>query len=307
MMSSVRVASLSDAITPFLIDRVGVRGRVVRLMDVAQTILSRYEYPHAVAVLLGELLVVAAMLSSNLKQEGIFTIQIKGQGLVPLIVVDAVFGGELRGFADVGKDAKKIIEKLGDAPSLAQLLGDDAYLAVTLDPGEGMHRYQGVVAVEGLSLVELLGHYFTQSQQLDVKFHLAVDKVTLPAASAPVWVAGGLMIERLPDSSAADDHEGWRYASTIASTLKNEELIEPLLDAGPLLYRLFHEEGVRVYPSQPVKVGCRCSRERILVLLRSMPAQERADMVKDGSARVHCQFCNTAELFTREELNLSVT
>ena len=294
------VASLSDSITPFLIDRAGVRGRIVRLGNVAHTILSRYEYPAPVAKLLGELLLVASMLSSNLKQDGIFTIQVKGNGLVPLIVVDAEHGGNLRGYAEVPNGTK-----IADDASLRQLTGDDAYLAITLDPGAGMQRYQGVVAVEGDSLVDVLAHYFTQSQQLDVKFHLAVEKTPLPGATTPVWSAGGLMIERLPEAKT-DDEEGWRYATAITGTVKADELLDPLLDAPALLYRLFHEEGVWVYDPQPLSVGCRCSRERILALLNSMPLDERADMVKSGPASVHCQFCNTTQQFTADELELKV-
>ncbi len=333
------VASLSDAITPFLVDRAGVRGRVVKLGAVAETILARYDYPEPVAKLLGELLLVAAMLSSNLKQEGIFTIQIRGNGPVSLVVVDAVYGGALRGFAEIKQGRSLPLE-----PTIKQLLGDDATFAITLDPGEGMHRYQGVVAIEGESITDMLGHYFTQSQQLDVMFKLAVEKRVLPGASQPIWMAGGLMIERLPSSSSPlagesersfsapvggeaakipphgfaranpappqggslDSYEGWRYASAITNTLKDDELLDPLLDAPTLLHRLFHEEGVWVYPPTNLSVGCRCSRERILNLLKSMPLDERADMVNSGPASVHCQFCNTSEKFTGEELGLKV-
>jgi molecular chaperone Hsp33 len=330
----VKVASLSDTITPFLVDRASVRGRVAKLVNVAQLILSRYDYPEPVAKLLGELLLVASMLSSNLKQDGIFTIQIKGNGLVKLVVVDAVHGGALRGFAEVSDTAKKEINNLGSSLPLGlnesierlgsalpldlkKLLGDEAYVAITLDPGEGMHRYQGVVALEGESITEALAHYFTQSQQLDVMFRFAVEKKILPGTGAPIWMAGGMMIERLPEAGNhierlgsslpldSNTSEGWRYANAIARTVKDEELLDPLLDAQTLLYRLFHEEGVWVYGAQNLSVGCRCSRERILALLKSMPLEERADMLKSGAASVHCQFCNTAEKFSREELGIT--
>lgn len=357
----------TDSVTSFLTDRADVRGRLVRLGPLADTVLGRYDYPPAIARLLGELLLVAAMLGSNLKQQGIFTIQIRGGGLIKLLVVDAVFGGQLRGFAEMTDDNRAAVHALGENASLRQLFGDDAYFAITLDPGAGMQRYQGVVGLEGETVTQALTHYFTHSQQVDVLFKLALARVD------GNWVAGGIMIERLPEASAgasphtaasrpistpttvtpakAGAHDGgleraevmdclnndpetgslpsvesglrrddeikdaliqevgdesWRYATAITSTVKETELTDPMLDAPALLYRLYHEEGVWVEPSHPLATGCRCSRQRIEDLLLSMPATDRADMVVDGAASVHCQFCNTTEKFTPEELGLSV-
>ena len=278
-----------------------MRGRVVRLGDVAHTILARYDYPLPVVKLLGELITVASMLSANLKQEGIFTIQIRGKGLIPLIVVDAVYGGALRGYAEVSPEAAAAIATLSDHSPRA-LVGEGAYLAITLDPGEQMQRYQGIVALEGDSIADALGHYFTNSEQLDVEMKFAVSD------TAP-WVATGMMVERMPEANALAseaNQEAWRYATALMATVKRDELLDPLLDAPALLYRLFHEEGVIVYDAQPLTVGCRCSRARIQGLLMGMDATDRADMVVDGAASVHCQFCNKSELFTPAELGLSV-
>lgn len=292
----------TDYLIPFLRDAEGARGRIVRLGTVADTILSRYEYPAPVARLLGELLLVAAMLSANLKQEGIFTIQLRGEGPVPLVVVDAAHGGEMRGFADVRPEAKLDAETY----SPAELVGKDGYLAITLDPGEGMQRYQGVVALEGETVIEALMSYFTYSQQLDVLFKLAVER------QAGRWVAGGFMLERMPGEGGVNaqpseaQEEGWRSSVALASTIREEELIDPMLEGETLLYRLFHEDGVRVWPPQALRTGCRCSRERILGILMSMPLEDRADMVVDGEISVHCQFCNTTERFTPQDVGLSV-
>ena len=317
-MIVTETASLSDTLTPFLIDRASVRGRIVRLASVSHTILTRYAYPPAITRLLGEWLIVAAMLSSNLKQEGIFTLQIKGNGPLPMLVVDAEYGGALRGYADINEAAREAILAFGPTPSLKQLVGEEAYLAITLDPGAGMQRYQGVVAIEHNTVVETLQQYFTQSQQLDVVFKLAAGEVLLPATSQPLWVAGGMMIERLPEQGGAapashdplhiseEQRESWRYAAAMLGTVKENELLDAMLDASQLLHRLFHEEGVWVYPPQPLSVGCRCSRERILALLSSMSPAERAEMLQSGPARVHCQFCNKTELFTASDLNIPV-
>lgn len=317
----------TDSVTSFIIDRADVRGRLVRLGPVADKVLNRYNYPPAVARVLGELLLVAAMLGSNLKQQGIFTIQIRGEGLIKLLVVDAVFGGQLRGFAEVTDENRDAIAMLGEHATPAQLFGANAYFAITLDPGEGMQRYQGVVGLEGETVTDALTAYFTHSQQVEVLFKLAL------ARHEGNWVAGGLMVERLPEGSTGQEardqemdetsslrrdtvvkealsheiaSENWRYARAIAETVKVEELTDPMLDAPALLYRLYHEEGVWVEESQPLTTGCRCSRSRIEELLLSMPATDRADMIVDGAASVHCQFCNTTEKFTPAELGLSV-
>ena len=292
-------APIESLLTPFMLEGGHVRGRMVYLSDVADIILSRYDYPTPVVKLLGELIVVASMLSSNLKQNGVFTIQIRGNGLIPLIVVDAVYGGAIRGYAEVKDDAAKKISKMKN-PTPRDLVGQDSYLAITLDAGEDMQRYQGIVALEGETVAEALMEYFTRSEQLDVQLQLAVSD------QAP-WSAAGIIVERMPtsgDETVEANLEAWRYASALMGTVKADELLDPLLDAQAMLFRLFHEEGVRVYPPHQLSVGCRCSRQRIYALLMSMDMNDRADMIDGGKASVHCQFCNKSELFTPEDLGL---
>ena len=293
-----------DALTPFVLQSGGARGRVVRLSGVSDTILSRYNYPPVVAHMLGELLVVASMLSANLKQDGILTIQLRGEGGVSLMVVDAANGDTLRGFADVKPDAT-FTEKM----TPAEIMGDKAYLAITLDPGEGMQRYQGIVALEGETIADALFAYFTRSQQVEVLLRLSVEK-----DADGHWQAGGLMIERLAEEGgkplgAGGDgaHEdAWRTAVALASTIKPDELLDPLLLADALLYRLFHEDGVWVYAPHLLRSSCRCSRERILGILTNMSQGDRTDMIVDGAVDVHCQFCNTRQRFAPDEIGVSV-
>jgi molecular chaperone Hsp33 len=295
------VPAIADQLTPFMLEGGVVRGRVVRLGAVADAILTRYDYPPKVTQLLGELLAVAALLSANLKQSGVFTLQIRGEGLVPLVVVDAVFGGALRGFAEVSAEsAARINAQPGDYSPRA-LVGEAAYLAITFDPGEDMQRYQGIVALEGDSIAEALTNYFTHSEQLEVEVRLAVSRTDH-------WRAGGMMIERMPDAalhSTEESSEAWRYARAMFATIQSDELIDPLLDASDFLYRLFHEEGVRIYLAQTLSVGCRCSRERIYNLLMSMSLTDRADMVVNGKIDVHCQFCNKSQFFTPDDVGLA--
>jgi molecular chaperone Hsp33 len=287
---------LFDILTPFMLEGGAVRGRVVRLGATAETILSRHDYPPHVARLLGELLLAAAMLSANLKSEGIFTIQVRGNGPVPLVVVDGVYGGQLRGFADVKPESRAAIEAFAEYSPRA-LVGEGAYLAITLDAGK--QRYQGIVALEGDSIAEALTAYFTNSEQLEVRVQFAMER-------GEHWSAAGFMIERMPDvKNVADPQEIWNYAKAVAATVTRAELLDPLLDAPALLYRLFHEIGVWVYDPHSLSVGCRCSRERILGILTGMSLIDRADMVVDGKIDVHCQFCNKSEVFTPQDIGLS--
>lgn len=300
----------TDLLQPFTLEGAAVRGRLVRLGVVVDTILTRHAYPESVSRMLGELLVVASMLSSNLKQEGIFTIQMRGDGIVPMLVVDSVFGGELRGYAQLPEGALDAIEALGEKPTPRELFGDDSYLAITFDPGKGMQRYQGVVALEGNTISDALATYFTQSQQLDVWFALNCARV----GDKGVWSAGGLMIERVADSggiqadaaaSQLSPEEAWRTALALSNTVKSSELLDPHLALAELLFRLFHENDARITPPQPLSVGCRCSRSRIFDMLMSMSIEDRAEMIVDGAASVTCQFCNQAERFEADELGLT--
>ncbi|MBN8543255.1 MAG: Hsp33 family molecular chaperone HslO [Alphaproteobacteria bacterium] len=281
-----------DRLTPFIIHESDVSGRVVRLGATVDAILRRHDYPLAVSNLLAELLVVAAILSSNLKHEGIVTLQMKGNGPIPMMVADAVYGGVIRGYAEVRG------EVIGASPRA--LLGDNAYLAITLDADAG-ERYQGVVELEGESIVDALNAYFRNSQQLDVAFKLATGR-----DDAGAWKAGGAMIERLPTakSDSEESLESWRYAQVMLQTLKSEELLDTELDVQDLLYRLYHEQGVVAYDARPITTQCRCSRERIHKLLLSMPEEDRRYALVDGKVSVHCQFCNTAQEFTPEQLSL---
>lgn len=301
---------MNDSVIPFLLENAPVRGRIVRLDDTLHTILSRHEYPRCVANLLTEALVAASMLASQLAEGGILTLQMKGSGPVPLLVADAVYGGALRGYAEIAPESRMALEALPQA-SPQQLVGEDGYLAITLDLGGGAQRYQGVVALEGDSLAESLNSYFLNSQQLAVAFRFAHGAYEGGEGARPI--AGGLMLERLADEgeknlalTSEESDEAWRYANAVFHTLTKEELSDSALDMQALLFRLFHEQGVRAFAPTLLSVGCRCSRERIVNLLRSMDQSDRLDMIVDGEVSVHCQFCNKTERFLPPEIGLAI-
>lgn len=283
-----------DQIQPFRVDNTPARGRIVRLGDTIDTILSRHDYPEAVARQLGHLLVLTAMLAQALKFDGVFTAQIRGQGPIGLMVADCTSDGQLRGCAQFDADA------LGQAPadgadaSVPRLFGE-GYLAITLDQGAKMDRYQGVVALEGETLADCLHGYFRQSEQVETALRLAVER--RGGDGERKWRAGGLMLQRMPDEPGVDADEadeGWRRAVVLASSVRDDELLDDTVPLRDLLYRLFHEDGVWVFDPSRVAFGCRCSAEKVERVLRSLSDSELEEMSDDGKVEVRCEFCNTA-------------
>jgi molecular chaperone Hsp33 len=298
-------------VQPFTLEGSAVRGRLVMLSDVVNTILTRHDYPDAVSRVLGELLAVAAMLASNLKQDGIFTLQIRGSGRVSMLVVDAAYGGALRGYAQMSESAEDAT--LESFLTLPQLFGEDGALMITYDPGQGMQRYQGVVALEGDSVSDAIRAYFTQSQQVDLWLTLSCARSVVDG----MWRAGGLMIERVAEaggiahlaensvvSSAESLHELWQTSVALSATLTPAELLDSTLNAKEILYRLYHASDARVMDAQMLHATCRCSRERIQGVLTSMPLADRNEMLVDGRVSVTCQFCNQSEVFTPVEIGI---
>ncbi len=297
--------SYSDFIQPFLIDRSAIRGRLVRLEKSVNDILSAHNYPEAVSLHLAEQIVLASLLSATLSDGGILTVQAKGDGAVRFIVVDVMAGGTIRGYAEVDKAALK---KLGSkAADLSKILGK-SYLAVTLDQGgESNQRYQGIVELSGNTLSEAFKGYFFQSQQAEIAVHVAV---RAPDKYHKAWRAGGIIIERMPsegghemEMSSEEQDELWNRTQLFMRTLKDEEMLSHHVTPQNLLYRLFNQDGVWVYKLQPLKSGCRCSRERVKSVLKSIPKKELSTMLSDGKLTIDCQFCNKKEVFTKTDVD----
>ena len=291
-----------DVVQPFELDPFALRGRLVRLGPTIDRILGQHDYPEPVATLLGEAITLAVMLAGALKYEGIFTLQTKSNGPVRLLVADVKTDGAVRGYAQY--DAKRLadIPPGGDSPSVPDLLGS-GYLAFTVDQGEDTERYQGIVEIVGATLAECAQHYFRQSEQLQAGLKLAVGR----SGEAGAWRAGGLMLQRVPPEGGhppiGDDVEdAWRRVMVLMSSATPAELVAPDLPPRRLLWRLFHDDGVRVYPTHSVEARCRCSRERIAGILRSFPVDEIDEMQKEPVTTVTCEFCNTRYEFPASEL-----
>ena len=291
-----------DLVQPFRIDPFALRGRLVRLGPTVDRILSQHDYPEPVATILGEAIALAVVLAGALKYDGIFTLQTKSDGPVRLIVADVTTEGAVRGYAQYNSARLGDLSvQPGQSPSVPKLMGA-GYIAFTVDQGEDTERYQGIVELVGANLAECAQHYFRQSEQIQAGIKLSA------ARSGPdgAWRAGGLMLQRVPPEGGtpviADDVEdGWRRAMVLMSSATSAELVDPELPPRRLLFRLFHEEQVRVFRTHALEARCRCSRERIARILRSFPAEDIEDMGKDEVTTVTCEFCNTRYDFAPEE------
>lgn len=305
-----RPESGDDAVVPFTLDKLDTRGRTVRLGEALDTILSRHKYPTPVARLLGEAVVLAALIGSSLKFQGRFIMQTQTDGPVNLLVVDFDAPDGLRGYARFDHDALlKAAEEGRTRPG--ELLGK-GHLAMTIDQGPNTERYQGIVALEGNSLEEVAHTYFMQSEQIPTQVRLAVAEFTRKGDHRPHWRAGGVLIQHLPEhgmSHVADlpgdgnfedieEADGWTEAKTLMGTLDDLELADPDLTSERLLFRLYHETGVRVFTPLPLVERCSCSADSIEAMLgSSFTAEDREEMAVDGEIEVVCEFCSTAYHF----------
>ncbi len=298
-----------DAVVPFAVEPLDVRGRVVRLGATIDHILAKHGYPTPVARLVGEACVLTVLLATSLKIEGRFQLQTRGDGAIGMLVVDFDTPDRLRALARFDAD------KLGARLRACDLLGT-GHLAVTVEQSDATSRYQGIVALQGQGLEDAARQYFDQSAQIPTRVRLAVaENVT---GAGVQWRAGGVMTQFLPRSPErryradldpgdapggltmatppADD--AWIEAEALLATIEDHELVDPALSSERLLYRLFHEQGVTVFPAQDVRDACRCSNERIEAMLRRFTPLERRDMTgDDGLIGVTCEFCSTYRAF----------
>ncbi len=308
--------SEDDTILPFEVAALDLRGRVVRLGPAVDEILARHDYPAPVAKLLGEAIVLTSLLGSSLKFEGRFILQTQTDGPVSFLIVDFQLPDRLRAYARF--DAKR----LKDGQDSGQLLGK-GHLAMTIDQGADMSRYQGLVALEGGNLEDAAHEYFLRSEQIPTRVRLAVGEEWRGGGDGPKhrWRAGGMLLQFLPKAPErarqADLHPGdapegvqthevaeddaWVEGQSLLQTVEDVELIDPDLSGERLLYRLFHERGVRVFAPLPLRAQCSCSRDAVSGMLNSFAQQDRADMVKDGKVVVTCEFCSSVYEFTPQE------
>ncbi|MCW5771336.1 MAG: Hsp33 family molecular chaperone HslO [Rhodospirillaceae bacterium] len=299
-----------DAIQPFMIEDVQLRGRLVRLGPALDAIVRRHDHPPPVANLLAETAVLACTLANSIKYEGIFTLQAQGDGPVRVVMADVTSQGHVRAYARVDRARLETLGPAAPANPVPRYLGAGR-LVFTVDQGQHTERYQGVVDLAGSTLAECAQHYFRQSEQIETIIHLAAGVV------GGSWRAGGLMVQRLPRSGGTeaasewtlagmqdDEHEdGWRRVAALVGSVKDAELLDPVLPPAHLLYRLFHEDGVRLYQRRPLIDRCRCSRLRAANALRMLGRAEAEAGKTDGVVTVTCEFCSRHERFDDRDLD----
>jgi molecular chaperone Hsp33 len=269
----------TDSLQRFLFEHAPIRGEIVNLDAVWQSVIERHDYPPVLRDLMGELCAAAVLLAATLKLKGSMVLQIHGKGAVKLLVVECSGDLELRATAKWEGDLSQ--------GTLQDLVGDGRFV-ITLDPKDGNQAYQGIVALEGESIAEILQNYMTRSEQLETRLWLAADGKRV----------GGMLLQKLPEQGEVPDVEPWENAVQIANTLKPEELLN--VSSAELVHLLYHEEDIRLFDAQAVVFRCSCSRENVARMLRMLGrAEVDAILAERGEVEVHCEFCNQRYVFDR--------
>ncbi|MCD7108585.1 Hsp33 family molecular chaperone [Rhizobium sp. DKSPLA3] len=309
-----------DRVVPFQVEGLDVRGRAVQLGPMLDAILERHNYPLPVARLVAETVVLTVLLGTSLKFDGKLIIQTKSDGPVDLVVADFSTPDRVRAYARYDEEALASAIEKGETDPQA-LLGEGV-LAFTIDQGEFTQRYQGIVPLDGASLEEIAGVYFRQSEQIPTKVRLGVAELLDRDENGKPrhrWRAGGMVAQFLPEApdrmrqpdlhggDGAESFDGsvddlWDEARVMVETIDADELTDPMVGTERLLFRLFHERGVRVYPPQAVYDQCACSREKLRDVLASFSQEEIDSTVEDGVISVTCEFCSTTYTFEATEV-----
>jgi molecular chaperone Hsp33 len=308
-----------DIVVPFQVEEIDLRGRVIRLGRSVSTMIDRHGYPAPVARVLAEATALTLLLGSGLKFDGRLILQTQTNGPVRMVVVDVATPDRVRALARFDAEAVDAAIAAGHAEPAA-LLGD-GQLVMTIDQGGDMQRYQGIVSLDGQGLEKAADQYFRQSEQIDTRVRLAAAEefVAGDEGLTRAWRAGGVLVQHLPKASTGhrdldpgdapdgtaipEPDEAWAEARALTDTIGDDELVDRNLSPERLLFRLFHERGVRVFDAQDVREHCTCSRDRINGIIRSFSGDERRDMVEDGAITVTCEYCSTSYRFAPAEFD----
>ncbi len=308
------LATGSDLVLPFEVKPLGVRGRVVRMGAVIDDILGRHDYPAPVSALLAQSVALGALLGTTLKFDGKFILQTKTDGPVSMLVADFVSPHGVRGVAKFNVAALASMAERNEKT----LLGS-GYLAMTVDQGADMERYQGIVPLGDTTLADAAHTYFQQSEQIPTRLRVAAGPLQMRGDKASHWRVGAILVQHLPRTGGSSpipfasgdapegieqvlEHDDWVKARLHLDTVEDHELLDPTLTPEELLYRLYHEDGVTVYPAIRLERHCTCSRETVANMLSRFSHEERAAMVEGDAIKVTCEFCSTPYVFTPGEV-----
>lgn len=286
---------LPDALQRFMFENAPVRGELVHLENSWRSVLDRHNYPDVLRNLMGELCAAAVLLAATLKLQGSLVMQIQGKEKIRLVIVECTGDLQLRATAKWSGDLAQ--------GGLAELVGDGLF-TITLDPKDGKQAYQGIVALDGGSVAEILQNYMTRSEQLETRLWLAADG----------QCAAGMLLQRLPEHSdqagrpeqpgrLEPDADAWQRATLLADTLKPEELLYG--SAQTLIHRLYHEEDIRLFDAQPVAFSCSCSFHNVAQMLKMLGRDEVHNILEERDiVEVHCEFCNQRYEFDRVDAEM---
>ena len=308
-MTLAQKIAWDDTVLPFQLDRSDMRGRVARLDGTLNTILGQHDYPAQVEALVAEMTLLTALVGQTVKLRWKLSLQVQTKGAVRMIATD-YFAPEVEGAsARIRAYASFDADRLSGVQPYEQL--GEGYFAILIDQGDGNTPYQGITPIAGGSIAASAEAYFAQSEQLPTRFQLSFGR-SQEAGGVEHWRAGGIMVQHMPKASpfakdggsgvggllqAADiieddAEENWGRVGHLLGTAEELELIGPSLAPTDLLYRLFHEEGPRVFDAQPVGFGCTCSEERVRQSLSIYSAQDIEKMTNEaGRVTADCQFC----------------
>ena len=290
-----------NLILPFVIDGALFKGRYVKIDSVMDELLARRSYPPLVAQILAESIALACMLADSIKYKGTFTLQIQGNGPVSLLVTDVTDSYEVRAYAQYDED--KLPEGV---KSIREIFGEGTLSFIADSPYSETERYQGVVALEGDTLAQCAVKYFGQSEQLLTQIMLFSEAVPSGEQGDTLhYAAGGVMLQKMPEKKnmllTDNTIDKWEEADILLKTLKKEELFDAKLLPEKLLFRLFHEHDLTIFPKKDIVFKCRCSRKKVAEMLGQFSKEERASLYKDGEISVTCQFCGKEYKFKEED------
>lgn len=295
---------MDDFVAGFSPQGLPVRGRVIRMSEgTISPILKRHAYPDHLAEILGEAVMLSALVGSGMKFQGKVLAQAEGDGPVSMLVGEYTKSGGLRGYARHEPDRWAWLNKVnkGDKPHMPQLFGATGRLGlIIVYENTDLKPYQGIVPLAKGSMAQCAEDYFERSEQVETKLRMSVRQ-----DAAGAWTAGGMMIQKIAgDDARGNTDDGWREAEALFSTLSDEELTDPALPAMDLVYRLFHEDGVAMdSDAQALSDVCTCNRDRLVGTLQGMSDESLRDMVEpDGTLQIDCQFCSRAYTIPIEEV-----
>lgn len=296
-----------DTCVSFFIDNGAYQGRLIRMSSVLDTIIGKHCYPRPVAAVVAESTVLAAMLASTLKYEGLFTLQTQSNGAVSMVVADVTSEGKIRACASFDEEHLKQNQELrktsGEIEAAPHLMGK-GHLAFTVDQGPNTELYQGIVDLQGKNLTECALRYFKQSEQIDTDLKLFLQA---PEGESGSWLAAGIMLQKMPlkggnESSPEEMEEAWNEAKVFMESLTQDEVFDAELTSEQLLHRLFHANNLSISKCKNYSFGCRCSREKLLQTLSTFSEDDINAMLENNKVTATCHFCSEKYVFDKGEL-----